>query len=150
MLALVWFGFQLKQLRSIRGSSIGAERAPDLGGEDVAVVAGEMASIKLLPPRFQAMVQRYASDLLSMTAEIARVLRKGGVATLVVGNSCLRGVFVRNADGVYTAASLCGLKPLLVSERELPASNRYLPITAVGMLSKRMRTETVLTFRKVS
>jgi hypothetical protein len=119
-----------------------------MAGKGAAVVASEMASIELLPPRFQAMVQRYASDLLAMTAEIARVLRKGGVATLVVGNSCLRDVFIRNADGVYAAASLCGLKPLCVSERELPASNRYLPITTAGMLSKRMRTETVLTFRK--
>lgn len=147
-LSLVWFGFQLEQLRNIRGASIGAERASESNSKAIDAVCSEMVSVKLLPRRFQAMVQRYACDLIAMTSEITRVLKKGGVATLVVGNSCLRDVFIRNADGVYAAATLCGLEPLRVTERELPTGSRYLPITAVGMLSKRMRTETVLTFCK--
>lgn len=147
-LSLVWFGFQLRQLRRVRGSSIGAERASESTSKTIDSVCSEMVSIKLLPRRFQAIVQRYACDLIAMTTEIARVLKKDGVATLVVGNSCLRDVFVRNADGVYAAAALCGMEPLRVAERELPAGSRYLPITTSGMLSKRMRTETVLTFGK--
>ncbi|MDR6696278.1 hypothetical protein J2X70_003785 [Stenotrophomonas sp. 1337] len=31
------------------------------------------------------------------------------------------------------------------TERDLPAASRYLPVTQSGSLSKRMRTETILT-----
>jgi hypothetical protein len=76
----------------------------------------------------------------------AIVLRPEGRATLIVGNSCLKNVFIRNADGVIRAGELCRLKLLQEYERELPAQHRYLPPPEQGTLGKRMRTETILTF----
>ena len=77
-------------------------------------------SIKL-SPRSAGIIDRYARDLFAMMKEIARVLRRDGRATLVVGNSCLKNVFIRNSNGVIRSAELCGLRLLTENERELPA-----------------------------
>jgi tRNA G10 N-methylase Trm11 len=147
-LSLVWFGYKLKNLREIRGASIGAERAKTSNSLQVHQIGSAMFSGNGIPTRFQMMIHRYADDLLRMSLEISRVLKPGGAATLVIGNSCLKGAFIKNSEGVKTAGILSGLQVVNVTERELPSSSRYLPITTSGALSKRMRTETVLTFRK--
>lgn len=95
--------------------------------------------------RHRNMIQRYANDLWYMMSEIARVMKESGRATLVVGNSCLKGTFIKNADGVASAGTLLGLREMARSERDLPQGSRYLPTTGAS-LGKRMRTETVLTF----
>ena len=147
-LALVWLGHGLKELRRIRSSSIGAERAPD----DLKVrtmfsrIREAMGNIEQLPNRYCLMIERYAEDLYRMISEIARVLRPGGTATLVVGNSCLKGTFIENAAGVAEAARMVGLTPTRVCERVLPDSRRYLPVTKEGQLGRRMRTETICSF----
>jgi hypothetical protein len=82
-----------------------------------------------------------------MLVQVERVLAPGGHATFVVGNSCLKDVFIRNSEGVARAAALAGLALVDLRERDLPDAGRYLPMTAQGALSKRMRTETVMTFR---
>ncbi len=146
-LALVWLGWTIAELRSIRSNSIGSERRPDSEDEDtvlddlvLAIVASDV-----LPARYLSMIRRYAVDLREMMREVARVLKPGGRATFVVGNSCLKGVFVKNAEGVASAAKLFGLTEVARAERELPQASRYLPVTG-SALAKRMRTETVLTF----
>ena len=147
-LSLVWLGYQLEELRNIRATSIGAERAPDSRNEKTKVVSDAMFSGVGLSDREAAMIQRYANDLLATTSEVARVLKKGGIATFVVGNSCLKDSFIQNSEGVCVASRLAGLELVEKKERDLPPSNRYLPVTAGGALSKRMRTELVLTFAK--
>ena len=147
-LALVWLGYGLKGLRRIRAGSIGAERAPDSPEtRNLFSRIGEaMGNLEELPNRYRLMVARYAEDLYRVTSEIARVLRPGGTATLVVGNSCLKGTFVQNAAGVTEAARMVGLKPTSISERTLPDNKRYLPVTREGQLGRRIRTETICSF----
>ena len=149
-MALVWLGYQLTELRDIRSNSIGAERAPgNLGANKLIEKIGDaMGSFDQLPRRYRSMIERYAGDLFQMMSEIVRVLRPGGMATFVIGNSCLKGTFVRNSDGLAEAAIMMGLTPTTSTERLLPERRRYLPITTGGQLSKRMRTETVCSFKK--
>jgi hypothetical protein len=107
-----------------------------------------MGPVDALPRRHASMVRRYAEDVYRFMSEIARVLKLKGKAILIVGNSCLKGLFIRNSDGVIKAAAMMGLRLLRQTERELPTRSRYLPMPA-GMdepLGKRMRTETILTF----
>ncbi|MET4730672.1 SAM-dependent methyltransferase [Lysobacter enzymogenes] len=146
-LSLVWFGHSLSELRSIRGTTIGTERAGDDELEaDVARIARAMCQTEDLSTRHQSLVQRYAIDLQRLLAESARVLNPRGRAVFVVGNSCLKDQFIHNANGVAQAARLAGMRVVTRKERELPLASRYLPLTTDGTLSKRMRTETVLTF----
>lgn len=146
-MALVWLGYTFEELRHIRSHSIGAERSPDHSSEHFGDVKHAMLGSRVLPPRSTGMVERYIGDLLGMARQVERVLRKGGSATFVVGNSCLKGCYVDNAAGLAKAATIYGMELVGQVERDLPASQRYLPVTGLE-LSKRMRTETVLTFRK--
>lgn len=146
-MALVWLGWKISELRAIRSGSIGAERGPDqlLNSACTDLVVTAMIGNADLPRRHRRMIDRYADDLRAMISEVGRVLKPGGRAIFVVGNSCLKGVFIRNADGLATAAIAAGLKETDRSERELPESSRYLPVTGTA-LAKRMRTESVLSF----
>jgi tRNA G10 N-methylase Trm11 len=147
-LTLVWLGFSFSELRTVRSDSIGAERAPDEEGEQfIKEITSAMGKIKQMAPRHRAMIDRYAQDVWSMMSEIARVLKPGGRAVLVVGNSCLKGTFVRNSEAIVYAGKKAGLRVKKKVERNLPERSRYLPLSA-GALSMRMRTETVLTFTK--
>ena len=146
-LSLVWLGYRLKELRSIRSSSIGAERAPETPIY-LKEILSSFGDLTPLPRRYIAMISRYAQDITMMTGEIARVLKPGGKATFVMGNSCLKGVFINNSQAVETAAKISGLKIIKVFERELPSSSRYLPTGNGSALQHRMRTETIITTAK--
>lgn len=149
-LSLVWLGFSLGELRSIRSNTIGAERSYEDECSIAQQIAEAMCDLERLTSKHSKMVIRYAGDLERMMTQAARVLRPGGTATYVLGNSCLKETFIRNSDGVAKAGVHAGLELIAVAERELPASSRYLPMTETGSLSKRMRTETILTFRRPS
>lgn len=147
-MSLVWLGYRMSELRLIRSSTIGAERAPDDPDAAHAFedVRNAMCDVRALPARFGAMIDRYCEDLYRMVSEVSRVMKSGGRATFVVGNSCLKGVFVSNADGLAKAATMCGMSAIEAYERELPMQSRYLPMTTSGSLGKRMRTESILVF----
>ena len=145
-LSLVWLGHSIGELRGIRSSTIGAERSFDAQCSIADAIAASMCDLERLEPKHRRMVIRYAGDLERMMHQAARVLRKGGTATYVLGNSCLKETFIRNSDGVAKAGIQAGLSLAHVAERDLPAASRYLPVTQSGSLSKRMRTETILTF----
>lgn len=147
-LSLVWLGYKISELRLIRSSTVGAERAGDGRTSCEEEIANEMCNLAELDSRHQRMIRRYAGDLQQMMFQAARVLRPGGTATYVVGNSCLTNIFVRNSDGVIRAGTRAGFNLTEVRERDLPSTSRYLPVTVNGTLSKRMRTETVLTFQR--
>jgi len=146
-MSLVWLGYRIADLRSIRSNTIGAERSGDGDSAINEDIANAMCDLTLLLPRHQQMVRRYADDLHQMMRQAARVLRPTGKATYVLGNSCLKDAFIRNSEGVARAAYHAGLMLVQTTERDLPASSRYLPMTNTGSLSKRMRTETILSFR---
>jgi hypothetical protein len=148
-MSLVWLGHSIPSLRTVRSNSIGAERAADAHSrqEDVKAVTRAMRGVDPLANRLEGVIGRYALDLLGMTAEITRVLKPAGKSTFVVGNSCIKGRFIDNAAGVATAASLAGMTVTGSRERDLPNASRYLPVSG-DSLSKRMRTETVLTCQK--
>jgi DNA modification methylase len=152
-LALVWLGFSLNELRAIRSSSIGAERGmddPEMESEARQLASG-MGDLAALPNRQQQMILRYALDIRSVVQEIARVLRPNGEATLVVGNSSLRGVYIANDAAILAAAEAANLQLLSRSERPLPPSRRYLPPPREqesSDLRNRMRAEVIVRLRR--
>jgi SAM-dependent methyltransferase len=97
-LALIWFGYRLRDLRAIRRCSIGAERAPDRSADPELL--DEIFRILEIPPDFprreRRVLARYVMDLDAMLREVHRVLKCGGIAVVVIGNSYVRGSFVRS------------------------------------------------------
>ena len=143
-MSLVWLGFRLRELRHIRSESIGAERRPDVGAFVHAEVKDALGDLSKLSHRHQAMVDRYVADVASLASEVRRLLKPGGTATMVVGNSTLKGVFVKNSSAVSKALELQGLTFISETVRDLPSGSRYLPTAVGSTLANRMRQETIL------
>lgn len=152
-LSLVWLGHKIGDLSSIRSTSIGSERAPDITSDKTLAieVTKHLKDINNLPTKQKKMVYRYALDMHGILKESARVLKKKRKATFVVGNSCLKGIYIENTRIIKEAAQKFGLILVNSEERAIPENKRYLPPPndlEQSVLSKRMRTETIMTFKK--
>lgn len=147
-LALVWLGHKIGDLRHIRGSSVGAEKGLQGQADRLQSLVVD-TDVESLSTRTQGILYRYAKDMLDVSVELRRVLKRGAPAVLVVGNSTVRGTFVDNAAVVRRATESVGFTTEEVSERELPTNRRYLPppSTAGAALDRRMRKEVILTLR---
>lgn len=154
-LSLIWFGYPIAALREIRGTSIGTERGlkdppPFVRNAIELSVVRPAAFPERLPT---AKLARYAADSWAVAREIARVLRPGGRAVLVVGNSTIRGNYIRNDAVIAAGLVAAGMELGPRTEREIPANKRYMPIfdkDSSSSLARRMRAEVVLTARKVA
>lgn len=152
--SLVWMGYNLRQIREIRGESVGAEATSQEAMDSVWIqeLIREMRLSTKLSPRNRALLSRYALDMSNALAEVSRVLRVDGRAVYVVGDSTIRGTYIRNSHIVRSVAERHGLQ---LSEkprsRTLPANRRYLPPPkkgAANVIEGRMRREVVLAFKK--
>lgn len=151
-LSLVWLGYSVADIRALRENCIGVERGrPWISKTAMHEVVQATSWYKTLEPRNQNMVSRYAADVAQMVTQISRVLVRSGRAIFVIGNSCLRGVYVENSHILVSAAQMSGLVLEAVHSRELPTARRYLPTPERRLnepLATRMRSEFVLTFVK--
>ena len=147
--ALIWLGYSIPELRAIRSMSIGAERALDCPAEsEAAELVAQIESDAVDPTRLpMPILVRYSHDLLLFARQMKRVLRPEARLVAVIGNSTLRGNFIRNDSLVERALHYYGFTTERSIERPLPESKRYLPITTVkpsSSITQRMRTETIL------
>jgi len=157
-LTLVWLGYQEQEFRAIRTESVGAERRPDDDANEAVAVrlTVSMGNLDALPHRERRMVDRYALDIYAVMQEAYRVVKPGGKAVYVVGDSTLRGVFIKNSQAVQAAAEAVDFVLVKKRVRSLPKANRYLPPPRQNAddpqsnsdLEKRMIRETILNFRK--
>jgi hypothetical protein len=149
--SLVWMGHNLCELRQIRGKSVGTEASskPATGAMWVQSLIRKLRLNPALARRNQARLATYVWDMDLALAEVSRVLRSNGSAVYVVGDSMIRGTFVRNSAIVTAVAERHGL---LRYSRALPDSRRYLPPPNRGdtsaAMDSRMRREVVLSFKK--
>lgn len=149
-LSLIWMGYRVSELRAIRRKSVGAELAAADVKPGMTVILKKMGRIHLLPSRVQKMIALYLNDMNAVLTEIARVLTPNGKAVIIVGDSNLRGVFIRNSVAVRELAEQNGLVLVNMSRRRIPSDKRYLPPPRMQLgqaLGKRMRTEVVLSFK---
>ena len=148
-LSLVWLGYTIPQIRYLRSSSVGAERSTTESTQALSHILSGFGDISSLVARQQAMISRYALDLYKLAKEAERILKPSGTALYVMGNSCLKGVYIDNASALSIAANAVGLQIIDRSERDIPLATRYLP-TPKGnnSLASRMRKEIILKFKK--
>ncbi len=151
--SLVWMGYRIGELRNLRATSIGTEVSRGSRAERgaTAEVLKCMGAVHRLSERYRGMLARYVTDMSAVVQEIARVLTPAGRAVLVVGDSTIRGVYVRNSRVIAWLAQQQGLVLKALRRRPIPPNRRYLPppssVSETG-LRRRMRTEVVLTFTK--
>ena len=151
-MSLVWMGHSVHQLRNLRSKSIGAEVGYDEIPGTLVSAKRAIGRLPHLHPRVERMVNKYIVDMSLVMSEIGRVLRPQGKAILVVGNSSLRGAFLKNSDMIIDLARMHGLCLSKWYRRRISISKRYLPPPSsqptAAPLASRMRTEVVLTFCK--
>ncbi|MCE9556601.1 MAG: hypothetical protein K8T91_24895 [Planctomycetes bacterium] len=154
--SLVWMGHTVKQLRKIRGSSIGTEASTEqaLDAKWVQSLIQQLGLKPELSERHRAILAQYVWDMGRSLSEVSRVLRRDGRAVYVVGDSTVKGTFIRNSAIVQAVAEEHGLKLQSRHSRALPANRRYLPPpkqrASTATLDARMRREVVLVFDKTT
>jgi len=154
-LSLVWMGHQIDELRELRSSNIGSERSNGYNAttSNRAAIERVLGNFADLPARAQAMLVQYFEDMDRVLAEINRILTHAGTAVIVVGNSIIRGIFIRNSRMLTYLARNNGLRLVSTRRRELHENRRYLPPPARAKLGaslrSRMNEEVILTFEKM-
>jgi len=151
---LVWMGHTVRELRTIRGGSVGTEVGSDeaLGLQWVRSVVKQLGLRPSLSRRSEAILGKYIADMGDALSEVSRVLRRGGRAVYVVGDSATRGTFIRNSSIVSAVAEREGLSLVSRQSRSLPANRRYLPPPkgrpSTETMDGRLRREVVIVLRK--
>jgi len=153
--SLVWMGYTVEELRKIRGESVGSEASTEeaLDADWVRTVIRRLRLNPGLAVRDHALLSQYVWDMGRAMAEVSRVLRKGGRAVYVMGDSTVRGTFIRNSSIIAAVAENHGLERTSRQSRTLPANRRYLPPPdriGEAALDGRMRREVVMGFEKVA
>ena len=150
-LSLVWMGYSISSLRSMRSNSIGTERSAPLAptGESLNILE-QMGDTDRLDGRYRNMIVRYLDDIGNVLSECRRVLKDNGQAIFVIGDSAIRGVHVKNSEALTNLAQRRGFRLASRVHRPLPESRRYLPPpnskTAGDRMRNRMREEVILRF----
>lgn len=150
-LSLVWLGFSFAQLRDIRSQAIGTERTTRNAKETEFAEILESIGLSEMNARQAGMLKRYYEDLFAQTAEACRVLKPGKLATYVIGNSTVKGLYIKNSELLKIAAAANGLSVKSETTREIPEHMRYMPVvkTSGNALASRMRVEHVIDFQRV-
>lgn len=144
--SLIWFGYNLAYLRSIRAAAIGSEAMLRHGGQEDFEELLTAIGLEGLEGRTRPLLDRYYVDLRSQLKESRRVLKPGRLALFVIGNSSIRGEYIRNNEILKFAARKVGFEIKSENVREIPNSRRYLPVAVSksNSLSGRMRTENII------
>lgn len=150
-MSLVWMGWTVGALRTLRGGAVGVERGlPEVAPEIREIAEAAVSDMAALPSARQGMVLRFTHDMDRLARSLARVSRPKSHLVMVVANSQLKGVNISNAAICERAAKRHGFKVIDETIRPLPARHRYLPPpkTTAGTLSQRMHEEIVFTFQR--
>jgi hypothetical protein len=146
-------GFQISELRSIRSENIGTENSqkPSFSSnntQSIDIASKSLGNIQALPNSLRGCLQKYVEDMSLVVSEISRVIRPGGSVVFVIGDSTLRGVYVRNSLALEKLSETNGLKIMSRETREIPPNRRYMPPPRNGdkrnSIEKRMREEVIL------
>jgi DNA modification methylase len=153
-LSLVWMGHKIEELRQLRSTNIGSEKIKkiDLYENDQKAM-NAMTNIDLLDNRCLGMVRRYIIDMSNVIHECTRVLKQKGRAIFVIGDSAIRGKFIKNSEALIKIAESNGLYLTSKTRRPIETKRRYMPppesTRSGGKMQGRMREEVIIEFENV-
>ncbi len=152
-LSLVWMAHNTQVLRKIRGSNIGAEVGLSEKHRDDRINRGltHFGKIRSLSNRRVSLLAKYFSDMDMVLGELYRTIKHSGEAHIVIGDSNLNGVFIRNSAVIRYLAQDHGFKVCGIRKRKIEDSRRYLPPPSLAennTFGSRMREEIILSLGK--
>jgi DNA modification methylase len=153
-LSLVWMGHSISEIRALRSGNIGTEVSKEYTADNVIIESMKsMTDLESLDNRLIGMIRRYVCDMDKVMKECGRVLKRKGRAIFVVGDSTIRGMFIKNSEALIRLADSKGLSLVSRNTRPIETNRRYLPppesMKAGGQMRGRMKEEVILEFRYV-
>ncbi len=140
--SLAWLGEPIPNLTGLRARYIGSESGGQKpggqrsggSGAGTGLAADLPASVQLVVDVLAAkdapksrVLQRYFADMSAAIGEMARVLRPGAAAIIVVGPSTMRGMLIPTHQCLADLASCAGLDVVAVAPRNLDRDRRMMP-----------------------
>lgn len=141
----LWFGY-FSELSLFRKKFIGSHQRERKNIDLKSNLAKEIVA-KLGNTKKSKEVQNYFSDMLESFIEMKRVLKKGGKACVVIGNTEFKGVKILNAEVFKEQFENIGFKTSKIIHREIPS--KMLPSTRdkkTGRFTKRTDTKLKLAY----
>ena len=150
--SLAWLGDPIPSLTGLRAKYIGSETAGtgQTAGDLPTSVQSVVDALAAKDAPKSRVLRRYFADMSAAIGEMARVLRPGAAAVIVVGPSTMRGVLVPTHECLGALASQAGLDVVDVVPRNLDRDRRMMPARNGGLaqggagIERRMHTEYVI------
>ena len=160
--SLAWLGEPIPDLTGLRAQYIGSESGGGKSGQSAAELP---ASVRAVVDELSAkdapksrVLQRYFAAMSAAIGEMARVLRPGAAAVIVVGPSTMRGMLIPTHQCLADLASGVGLAVVAVAPRNLDRDRRMMPArnpealaaaragsgNAAAGIERRMHTEYII------
>ena len=147
--SLVWFGWSIADLASLRAQYIGHDAASKPGYTDLPDQCKKsVARLSERDAQKALTLRRYFGEMAAVLAEIRRVLKPGGASVIIVGTSKLRGIDVETHLGLAALGETVGLKLAGIGVRRLDRNRRMLPARwghqAQSQIEERIHEEYVI------
>ncbi len=120
----LWLGF-MSELSEFRQKFIGSSYKKRTKIDLKSTIADEI--VLLLKNKKQEEVRNYYADMLETFKEIKRILKVGGKACIVIGDTEFHGIKIRNAEVFQQQFENIGFKTHKIIKREIPS--KMLPST---------------------
>ncbi len=149
---LIWWGYPIRQLGALRSEYIGGEAVRDTILEPLPAEANSaIQAIAKADAKKGRVLHRYFSEMRRVLQEMQRLLRPGGIAVVVVGDSTMRGYATQTPISLAAIGEQIGLHCVGIGERRLDRNRRMMPARhgrASTLIEQRMHVEYVLGFQK--
>ena len=152
--SLVWLGHGLDSLAHLRREYIGHDAALGFQPETLPDYAAQtVASLARIDPHKSVVLHRYYSEMSRTLREMARVLKPGKAAIVVVGTSTMRGMDTRTDVCLGEIGKQAGLELVHIASRRLDRDKRMMPARKehgelASQIEARMHEEYVIGFIK--
>jgi DNA modification methylase len=150
--SLAWLGDPIPRLSRLRSRYIGAERQSGTASAAALtpLAASAVQLLEPVDPGKARVLSRYFVDMSAAIGEMARVLKPGSAAIIVVGPSVMRGVLIPTHDCLAEIAAQAGFDVVAVAPRTIDRDRRMMPARnaadryAMGGMERRMHTEYII------
>jgi DNA modification methylase len=152
--SLVWFGHSLESLSQLRRQYIGHDAVSGVELVELPDSARQViVSLAQVDPKKARVLHRYYSEMTRCLAEMARVLKPGKAAIVVIGSSTMRGMDTRADVCLGEIGKRVGFDLVGIAARELDRDKRMMPARRAhssthSQIEKRMHEEYVIGFLK--
>lgn len=150
--SLVWLGYPIDLLSTVRSSYIGAEKQNHHNGYYSSLANTVLKELDEVDQKRSKIVNQYFAEMLVALKEMYRVLTRQRYCIVVVGPSTVRGLQIPTQDILAELAEKVRFQVIDVIQRQIDRDRRMLPASFArnsnSMIEQRIHEEYVLVFRK--